>query len=221
MPDPQLNIPHADSSDPRAEAEPSARQLTLSEFGTLLAASRKPLWSIAAAVLSDRTAADDCVQDAAAIGLSKLDEFDPETNFSAWMGQIVRFVALNELRKRVRSKVANTDPEILAATIAAAPANDPSPIDRAGRFSTDQSAFDDRTQAALRSLDETPRICLLLRTIHSMPYDEISSILGIPEGTAMSHVHRARGALRERLGGGMAQSVHTRHKSDANDGGRP
>jgi len=32
-----------------------------------------------------------------------------------------------------------------------------------------------------------------------MEYSEISKVLQIPEGTAMSHVHRARQHLRERL----------------------
>jgi DNA-directed RNA polymerase specialized sigma24 family protein len=40
---------------------------------------------------------------------------------------------------------------------------------------------------------------LLLRTIEQMEYSEISKVLQIPEGTAMSHVHRARQHLRERL----------------------
>jgi RNA polymerase sigma-70 factor (ECF subfamily) len=51
------------------------------------------------------------------------------------------------------------------------------------------------------SLDEIPRTCLVLRVVHGLAYSEISSALDIPEGTAMSHVHRSRLALRERLRG--------------------
>jgi RNA polymerase sigma-70 factor (ECF subfamily) len=51
------------------------------------------------------------------------------------------------------------------------------------------------------SLEELPRTCLVLRIVHGMAYSEISHALNIPEGTAMSHVHRSRLALRERLRG--------------------
>ncbi len=68
-----------------------------------------------------------------------------------------------------------------------------------GNLPVYEEAFDDRLLGALKTLGETPRACLLLRTVEEMSYREISEILGIPEGTAMSHVHRTRQALRERL----------------------
>ena len=68
-----------------------------------------------------------------------------------------------------------------------------------GDLRADQRTFDDRVVAALRTLDETVRCCLLMRTLRDMPYREISLALDIPEGTAMSHVYRARARLRELL----------------------
>jgi DNA-directed RNA polymerase specialized sigma24 family protein len=38
-----------------------------------------------------------------------------------------------------------------------------------------------------------------------MAYSEISRAMNIPEGTAMSHVHRSRLTLRERLRGREAE----------------
>lgn len=212
MNDEPANIPSGGSLRTGTGVSAPVQRLTPAEFGKLLTESRKTLWSIAAAVLSDRSVADDCVQDASAIALGKLGEFDAATNFAAWMGQIVRFVALNELRKRSRSKSTSADPEIMGASFAARSEPEPVPLDRLGRFANDQSAFDDRTQAALRSLDETARICLLLRTVHSMPYEEISRILGIPPGTAMSHVHRSRAAVRDRLSD-RSGGTSTHHRS--------
>ncbi len=186
-----------------APRRPAGNQLTPSEFERLFVQSSPQLWSIAAAILTNRAAADDCLQDAAAIALTKLGEFDPDSSFPAWMGQIVRFVSLNEFRKRARAKATPTDPEHLTSAIAPQEA-EPQPLDHTGRAGTDQSAFDDATQRALRALDETARICLLLRTLHHMPYDQISRLLGIPEGTAMSHVHRSRASLRQSLAAGGA-----------------
>src|SRR5262249_54943115 len=73
--------------------------LSRDDFVVRLQASRRTLWCIAAAVLGGRSHADDVLQEAAVVALSKLDQFNPATSFTAWMGQIVRFVALNESRR--------------------------------------------------------------------------------------------------------------------------
>lgn len=157
---------------------------------------RSTLWCIAASVLSDRAHADDVIQEAAAIALPKLDQFDRATSFPAWVGQIVRFVALNELRRRQRQRQSGADPEILGAAAAPDAQGRVRSLDIAGRLVPDQTVFDDRVAKALGQLDEVARSCLLLRTVREMPYNEIAAVLGIPEGTAMSHVHRARAAMR-------------------------
>src|SRR5690606_21981893 len=69
-----------------------------------------------------------------------------------------------------------------------------------GALSIEQGAFDDHVLKALGQLDEVARACLLLRTVHDLPYKQIALILEVPEGTAMSHVHRARQAMRRHLG---------------------
>jgi RNA polymerase sigma-70 factor (ECF subfamily) len=51
----------------------------------------------------------------------------------------------------------------------------------------------------LGDVGEVARACLLLRTLEGLEYAEISRLLEIPEGTAMSHVHRTRRYLRDRL----------------------
>ena len=52
---------------------------------------------------------------------------------------------------------------------------------------------------ALRTLDETARACLLMRVVLDLPYRNIALALNIPEGTAASHVHRARATMRSNL----------------------
>jgi RNA polymerase sigma-70 factor (ECF subfamily) len=52
---------------------------------------------------------------------------------------------------------------------------------------------------ALEQVGDVARACLLLRTIESLDYRQIAQLLEIPEGTAMSHVHRARRLLRGQL----------------------
>jgi RNA polymerase sigma-70 factor (ECF subfamily) len=158
---------------------------------------------VAAAVLGARADAEDVLQDAAMIGLAKLDRFDADTSFVAWMSGIVRNVARNHARKRQRRHTTPTDPvSIDQSRAASGPAERAPDFDRRGRLSAGQSPFDDAVLSALNILEETARACLLLRTLRDMPYKEIAQVLGIPEGTAMSHVHRARQALRSHLSQG-------------------
>jgi RNA polymerase sigma-70 factor (ECF subfamily) len=173
--------------------------LTPQQFAQRYEESRRTLWYIAAAILGDRTLAHDVVQEAAAIAMTKLSDFDSTTNFTAWMGQIVRFVALNEARGRQRRRTTLASPDLASGVLQ----GNPHPSSAAGSVGApvigDLEGFDDYVKAALISLDETARTCLVLRIVHGMAYSEISKALSIPEGTAMSHVHRSRLALRDRL----------------------
>jgi RNA polymerase sigma-70 factor (ECF subfamily) len=180
--------------------------LTPTEFAAKYRECSRLLWCIAQGVVNDRTLADDVVQEAAMVALGKLEQFDPATSFPAWAGQVVRFTALNMGRKVQRErKLLNEmhqatpgdgsyggrgDPAVGAAAAG---------VDSRGGVVPGGDAFDDEVQEALAGLDETARACLLMKTTLDMAYTDIARALNIPEGTAMSHVHRARKALRERL----------------------
>ncbi len=174
-------------------------------FADAFVAHARPLWCIAAGVLMNRDLVEDALQEGAVIALGKLDQFEPGTSFIAWMGQIVRFVALNQGRRRRRSRVAVMDPVVLESVAADPAPAAPAPATARGGIDPEQAAFDDEVLAALRGLPETTRACVLLRTVVDLPYREIALALGIPEGTAMSHVHRGRCRLRERLRGSGAE----------------
>src|ERR1043165_6452239 len=73
----------------RAETTPSKgpmQPMTPAAFATQFQGSWRALWCIAAAVVGDRAQADDVLQEAAVVALGKLGQFDPASNFSAWMG---------------------------------------------------------------------------------------------------------------------------------------
>ncbi len=54
-------------------------------------------------------------------------------------------------------------------------------------------------QQALMELPPDLRLAAILYDIEGVPYAEISRVLGIPEGTVKSRIHRARRALRDLL----------------------
>ena len=178
------------ADEPRADraADPNA------VFTAHFKESFRVLWGIAVGVVGDSAAADDVVQEAAIIGLDKIGQFRTGTSFAAWMGQIVRFVGLNHVRKRKRNRVLSLDSPNMPEGA--------DPEDRAGNEAParDGATFDARITAALASVGDVARACMILRTVEGMEYSKIAEILGIPQGTAMSHVHRTRKTLRDRLG---------------------
>jgi|SRR5882762_4214432 len=171
------------------------------DFAAQFAASFRTLWLVAVGITGDRGGAEDVVQEAALLALGKLDKFEPGTNFRAWMAQMVRYVALNHARKRQKHRASALVPELEeSGSVASSHSNESAlRLGRHGELPADQAFFDDNVVRALNSVSDIARACLLLRTIEQMEYSEISKVLQIPEGTAMSHVHRARQHLRERL----------------------
>jgi RNA polymerase sigma-70 factor (ECF subfamily) len=160
------------------------------------------LWVVAAGVLGRSAGAEDVVQEAALLGLRKLDEFVPGTHFAAWMAQMVRFVALNQLRKQTRnaaSSLHDADPADLRRRSVTASSGEELRLGSRGELPTGQNSFDDALMRGLSGLSDVARACLLLRTLEGMDYEQIGRVLGVPQGTAMSHVHRSRMRLREHL----------------------
>jgi RNA polymerase sigma-70 factor (ECF subfamily) len=193
----------------RSPLGPAAGSLNAEEFAVQLQVSARVLWTVAAGVLGNRSQVEDVLQEAALIGLQKLNQFRPDSNFTAWMGRIVRFVALNQARTRSRRRTFDSDPvqldrEPALARDAAAP---PRPVvDARGELGPDDGAFDDELSGALSELKPMARACLLLKTLLGLEYQEIARSLDIPMGTAVSHVHRARQFLRRRLADGSTPS---------------
>lgn len=189
-----------DTDGPRIGA--SENRLSPRQFATLFQQSWQTLWCIGAAVIGRREEVEDVLQESAVIALTKLDEFDPQTSFVAWMGQIVRFTALNAGRRRQRRANSHTSSEGALDSAATMPEQSTDlrqDVTGRGSLSRDQTLFDDRLSNALGRLSETARACLLLRVVQDLSYRDIALALSIPEGTAMSHVHRAQKTLREAM----------------------
>ena len=187
-------------SDANRQSKKRARtnMIDPTELAVEFQASARMLWLVAVGIVQDAALAEDVVQEAAIVALGKLDHFQPETNLTAWIAQIVRHLAMNRLRKERRRRA------VLAEVSKGSRQRGPAPV--AGdvdllnpEHSLDRRQMDDQILRALNEVSETARACLLLRTLEGLAYSRIAALLEIPEGTAMSHVHRTRRFLRERL----------------------
>lgn len=186
---------HGDTTAPgRHRATADGEQLSHESFAHQFRDSFRALWLVAVSILKNHAIAEDAVQEAAVIALGKIDQFEPGTNFQAWMGRIVRNVALNMARKESKRRASSGDADLLKAQ----PTSDE--LGNVTNSEINSSILTDaRLKSALESVGDVARACLLLRIVQELNYIEISSLLDIPEGTAMSHVHRARAHLRARL----------------------
>lgn len=194
-------------------AAPRPAPLDGQAFGERFVGCARLLWTLAAAELGDRSEVEDVLQEAAVIGLQKLDRFEAGTSFEAWMGRIVRYVAANHRRRSVRRRTHPTDPLLFDGDTApdghgtGTPRN---PLGPRGELAAGSELFDDELSRALDGLRPMARACLLLRAVLELEYGEIAETLDIPVGTAVSHVHRARATLRQRLSQDLTQREEPR-----------
>jgi RNA polymerase sigma-70 factor, ECF subfamily len=136
--------------------------------------------------------ADDLVQETLIRAYRALGSFDGR-HPRAWLLTILRNTASN-LRRRTRPDLVE-DWDALA---------DPRPAFGASRpHAADQpvidAALDSDVAAALRALDDRFRVVLVLVDVHGLTYAECGDALGIPVGTVMSRLSRARDRMRTHL----------------------
>lgn len=203
--DPPRNSRREPEIGPPSVADPQ-------EFAAQYSNAYHRLTLVAAGVTGERESAEDIVQEAAIIAFERITQFSPGSNFAAWLAEIVRRCALNHRRKVRHRRTYAADPAVLGQmNQSTAAVDEPWPIvPSSGAIVADQASFDDQLQGALEQLSEEARSCLLLRIVEKLSYAEIAALLGIPEGTAMSHVHRSKSALRKRLTPDAADAAETR-----------
>jgi len=141
----------------------------------------------ARALTGERAHADDLVQDTLERALIKLHLWQPGSDLRAWLFTLMHNVFINQLRARPARFIAELDDE--AEQVAVRPTQ------------TDWLEVRD-LQAALLRLPEEQREVLLLVGLEQMTYEETAGVLGIPVGTVMSRLSRARERLRGLLAGG-------------------
>ncbi len=129
---------------------------------------------------SDGAAADDMVQDCLTLALDREAQFRGG-NLAAWV-----FTILSNLgRSRYRSQ--RRAPMML-------------PLEDVGDEGSDP-AMRLAIFNALETLPDDQRKALLLTAVEGFSYREVADMFGVPIGTVMSRIWRARAALAETLGG--------------------
>ena len=144
----------------------------------------------ARALTGDTAWADDLVHDTAERALARWAAFRPNSNLRAWLLTILRHLYIDQLR--VRREV-TVDEESAPWRDLVAP---PGEVD--GLVLRD-------LQRALYRLPIEQREVLLLVCVEELTYQEASIALGVPIGTVMSRLSRAREHMRVLLTEGPAR----------------
>jgi len=133
----------------------------------------------ARALVGDRATADDLVQDTLERAWAKLHLYRRGTDLRAWLFTVMHNVHVNRVRAaRVTDPLEDEMPELAQR----APQGDALLVRDLDR--------------GITRLPAEQRAVLLLVTLEEMSYEQVARTLGIPIGTVMSRLSRAREKLR-------------------------
>jgi RNA polymerase sigma-70 factor (ECF subfamily) len=150
---------------------------------------RRLYWSCLR-ILHDSDEAEDAVQEAFVRAYAHLREFDPAQRFYTWIFRIARNLCLNRARRR----------RLWGLLPLSGRAADPEPLSReATDDAVEARELAEALAACLERLPRDQRECFELRHAEDFRYQEIAGVLGVPLGTVMSRLARARARMRSCL----------------------
>lgn len=134
----------------------------------------------ARALLGERTAADDLVQDTLECAWSRQGQWRAGSNLRAWLFGIMHNLRVDQLRR----------PNPMLQSV------DAEEVELPTRATQSDAIEVNDLEAALRQLPEEQRDVLLLVAVEEMSYADVATTLAIPIGTVMSRLARGREKLR-------------------------
>ena len=138
----------------------------------------------------DAHLADDLVQAGCLKALERWHQWQPGTSLASWMFRILQTTWLDEYRARQRRQT-DTDSEALEQLAG-----------EDGRDVLEQRSQAHAVRRLVAALPEEQRVVLMMVTVDGMSYKDTAQALGIPIGTVMSRLARARARLADELGSG-------------------
>ena len=175
--------------DSVTEARLVAQALGGSEaaFEQIVRRHQRAVLTLLVRLTGDTGLAEDLAQETFVKAFRSLGAFDTARRLSSWLLRIAHNAGIDALRrqrlKTVPIDTAAADDQPLDP---AAPA-EPDPLER--------QALAGALDAGMQQLTPPQRAAISLRYEEGLSFAEIGQVLGMPEPTARSHVHRARKAL--------------------------
>jgi RNA polymerase sigma-70 factor, ECF subfamily len=161
-----------------------ALALSLAEFNRMVDDHGPTMFRVAYRLIGDRHEAEDLVQETFRSAWKSRELFRPGEGERAWLVAILRRRAADHWRRpRPPTSVGGESPLEISSS-------DPDAF---------RDELSDEMQRALNQLPDELRETLLLVVVSELTHQEAADMLGIPLGTVLSRVSRARKHLREYL----------------------
>src|SRR5205823_3088227 len=159
------------------------------------------VYNLSYRMLREREVAEEIAQDVFVSVYQHIEGFQGNSKFSTWLFRVVANHCHNKskyLRRRKHKMQDSIDAPIesedgdMRRELPDEPGRSPEEL-------AVRRKMNEAIQEAIGHLDEDHRVIVLLRDVEDMSYEEIGEVLGLPEGTVKSRLHRARNELRTRL----------------------
>lgn len=195
---PDTVVASADSA-----AQPAGGPANGVDLAALVVAHHAPLYRYAYRLCGCAVEAEDLTQQAFLIAQQKLHQLREAERAAAWLFAVLRSCFLKSLRRQRPTGGQAFDLEVEEIAVAPPEGDE---IDREG------------LAAALAELPEDFRVVVLMFYFEELSYQEIAAELGLPIGTVMSRLSRAKGHLRKQL---SPPAVSPASRTDSQHGASP
>lgn len=169
-------------------------------FAEMVLQSQKKVFNIAYRMLGNSEEAKDLAQEVFVSVFNSIKDLREEIKFDSWLTQIT----LNQCRNRWKylkrrhyfnsgsldDPVETEDGDVPRAIYD--PSDNPETL-------YEKKMIQELVQRGLQKLKEDQRELLVLRDLQGFSYEEMGELLGLPEGTIKSKLHRARMDLKQVL----------------------
>jgi RNA polymerase sigma-70 factor (ECF subfamily) len=189
---------HADATD--EELMIRFQQGDRPALAILVRKHKTPLYNFAMRQLGSGPTAEDVVQDAFVRVVQSAGEFKHAARFSTWLYTIARNLCIDQMRRRARRRHPSLDepartPDGDGASLAERTADRGANVERAAVAVEIRECV----LAAIEALPAEQREVFLMREVSSLPFRDISEIVGVPENTVKSRMRYALERLQAAL----------------------
>lgn len=143
----------------------------------------KAMYNVALRIVKEQDEAADVLQEAFVKAYGKINQFQYEATFGAWLKRIVINQALDSIRKRKGEVVF--------------PEEMPEPVEEEAVDWDSVNLSVARVKQAVAKLPEGFRVVFSLHLFEGYEHKEIADILNISEGTSKSQFHRAKRKVKD------------------------
>ena len=177
-----------------------AQQGDMDAYESLVRRYQQRVYALCRRLTGAHQSADDLAQETFIKAYFALARFDAQWPLYPWLRKIAVNSGLNYLKSRSRERPLEED-SLGGRRMPSAPKGDDP------EMRLESAEFQARLDGAVESLPADQKSVFVLRFHESLSYEEISRTLGLPLGTVMSRLNRARQKLKELLADSLGRGA--------------